>query len=129
MSDGSPSIAAASPPSGPFCKHVLARRIVEARSKRAEEEFVVLNGDDGRWRYVSTRPESMARRDALFVQDGGTWSLLVNSYGGEGSQLLCDDAVWPDGLVVGSGARLTYEQAVGQALRWLSEGRVVDQIG
>ncbi|WP_327210333.1 hypothetical protein [Rhizobium leguminosarum] len=121
MSDGETSI---STPAGPFCKAVVARRMVESRARRAEGDFEVSFGDDGRWRYASTLPESAVRRDVLLLQEGAGWALRVNAYGGEGPQLLCDDAEWPGGMLVGSTEGMSYEEAVGVAIRWLSDGWV-----
>jgi hypothetical protein len=103
--------------------------MVDSRVRRAEGEFDVSFGDDGRWRYASTLPESGERRDVLLVQEAGSWMLRVNFYGGEGPQLLCDDAEWPGGVLLGSGVALGYEQALGHAIRWLSDGRWNEEIG
>ncbi|RVQ53563.1 hypothetical protein [Sinorhizobium meliloti] len=94
----------------------------------AEEEFEVLYWE-WRWRYASTRVESEARRDVLLRKDGsGAWSLRVNRYRGEG-ELICDDADWEGGIVLGDLSRLNYEEAVRHAIVWLREGRWDKRIG
>lgn len=110
------------------CPTGLARRIADARSRRAEAEFDVSFDEDGRWRYVSTLPESEARRDVLLEKRDGSWTLRVNEYRGTGEQLLCDDAEWPQGTLLGTEGRLSYDDAVGHAIRWLSDGTWSDEI-
>lgn len=111
-----------------LCPTALARRIADARSRRAEADFDVSFDAVGRWRYASTLPESGARRDVLLEKRDGFWTLRVNEYRGTGEQLLCDDAEWPQGTLLGAECELAYDDAVGHAIRWLSDGIWSDEI-
>lgn len=125
MKDGEVQISDAAP----FCRAVVAKRMTAERMRRAEVTFDVSFDDAGRWRYASTLPESAERRDVVIYRSSGEWLVRVNAYRGEGGQLLCDDADWTGGMVLGEGRGLSYEDAVRHAIRWLSDGRWNEEIG
>ncbi len=101
----------------------VARRGFQALLHAAENEFDVSFGLKGYWRYANTHEETGSRRDALFVEDDATkdWTVRVNDYVGEGA-LICDDAKWEAGLVLGAGHGWSYEEAITRGLHWLSTG-------